>query len=332
MAKGLPSLFLTLYICCAFLLLVGCSPSDGGATSRSDNQEMGGGEARCHGWSRKNLAALSLTFCEIGTNGVPIGGGMLLRRGISGKREHFVVTARHVLKEVEQSNCKLWIGVPGTNGLNCVNTDFVGATLSPSFRRKGVVHGENGADIVAVKIPDEWVDKFTDGGAAFLDAEGDSDHIGLKGVRICQAADAERSGIGVGSPVFAMVMSHGLWEIQKEKSASAMMSVTGAMAKMPMAEIRLGDESYGKCYIISETVVPGSSGGPVFAMADDGSVSAIGVISAKMPYLGKTDIDKYIFPPGAIVTPFDELENSFSSIEFRDAMKRMFDGGRGETR
>ena len=80
-----------------------------------------------------------------------------------------------------------------------------------------------------------------------------------------------------------------------------------------------------KCFVIDVTVVPGHSGGPVFARSNSNGFYLIGMLTDRMPFSGKPELDRHVFPPGAFVTPLDGLEDLFRKLR---VVKRLDNEGK----
>lgn len=287
----------------ACIAVVGCAPE-----SRRETP------ADCTAAHPKNaesrqvtLEDLSHTFCEIGTNGVPLGSGFFMSHRFSDARKYYVITADHVYRKVFCPRKTPCFAFPGTNPEYCLRVDFPKDAL--------VIHGRDNCDIVAIDISSH-AERLASVGAAFIDfssAEGYSvAPFCLDRVHMLQMGEFERNGVVLGSRVHAMVTAMGLTSITEDCAINLMIVMSGTVAKMPIAKMKFGP--YSGRYLVSDlSVLPGHSGGPVFALMPDGSAAILGIITDKMPS-GNGILDQYIFPPGAFVLPFDSLEAHFTQM------------------
>ena len=305
----------------SFVVVCGCERTGDGKTIRISDGEAGTALAKVS--CRKKSGGVSLqdlerTFCEIGTNGVPLGGGFLMSHEICGKRRYYVVSADHVFRGISKTGESMWLAFPGTNNSHCVDIDIPKAT--PWFFT--LVREKDISDIAAFDVCGSE-GQLAAAGASFIDFSPDDDgsvaQFCLEGVRMLQTAEFERNGVMLGSRVYALANSCELWNLLCDKRASSMIVVESCISKMPGQPIRSpvlkGSGGKGLQFtMIDALMLNGNSGGPVFAIDGSGRYVAIGVLSARMPPAHETPLTAILPHPGTFVTPFDGLETRFTEM------------------
>ena len=316
----------------SFVVVCGCERSGSEKEVRiSDSEtEVALADVSCPKRSGgPSLQDLERTFCEIGTNGVPLGGGFLMSHKICGMRRYYVVSADHVFRAISKTGESLWFAFPGTNNAHCVDIDI--PKKVPWFFT--LVREKDISDIAAFDVCGSE-GQLAAAGAAFIDFSPNDDgsvaQFCLEGVRMLQTAEFECNGVVLGSRVYAFANSCELWNLLCDKRASSMMVVESCISKMPGQPIRspvlnVSGSKRIQFTMIDAMMLNGNSGGPVFAIDESGRYVAIGVLSARMPPVHETPLTAVLPHPGTFVTPFDGLETRFTEMH---VAKRLGNAGK----
>ena len=263
------------------------------------------------------LDELSRTFCEIGTNGVPLGCGFLMSREIRGRRAYYVVSADHVFRLVYGTGESLWFAFQGTNEEHCADID-----IPKNFNWfPALVRADDGSDIAAFDIT-SCANELIKYGAAFIDFTPMKDNVVgkfcLSRVRMLQSSELKKNGILIGTTVYSLVNSVELWNIAEDKLASSMMLRESCISKLPNIRIKSpglkNASKYFRFILLDSISTNGQSGGVVIAQNNKSEWNVIGVVSARMPPVIETKLTSLLPSVGSFVTPFDGLETSFLKI------------------
>jgi len=301
----------------SFVVVCGCERAGGEKEVRISDGEAGVAlaDVSCPGRSGGlSLQDLERTFCEIGTNGVPLGGGFLMSHVVCDRRMYYVVSADHVFRGACHRTGTFWLAFPGTNGAQCVATNIPQAA-TPHWIYSLAKVGRS-FDISAFDISN-CAGQLAENGAAFIDfspkEDGTVAQFCLEGVRMVQTGEFERNGVSLGTQVYALVSAIGMKPLMEDPKASVMLAIGGRVAKMPDAKMKLGQ--YSERYFVCDmSAMPGHSGGPVFTFSGDGTAVILGILTARMPYSGNEKLDEFVFPPGVFALPFDALETFFTEM------------------
>lgn len=298
-------------------LLIGCDQLSCLEQNESSGKSIVGKDCNSEVRHSFPLHELSRVFCEIGTNGVPLGSGFLMSREIKGKRAYYVVSADHVFRAVYGPDKSLWLAFQGTNEEHCVDID-----IPQNFNwYPTLVRSDDGSDITAFDITAS-AKELACYGAAFIDfTPSKNNKVGefcLSGVRMLQSSELAKNGISIGTTAYSLVNSPELWNLAEDKLASSMVLRESCISKMPNIRIKSpvskNSAKYFRFILLDSISTNGQSGGVVIVQNTQSEWNVIGVISARMPPIIENELTRFLPSVGSFVTPFDGLETSFLKI------------------
>ena len=299
------------------LFMVGCEQKSHPERCESSNNAVVDRNCNCEVKPSLSLHELSRVFCEIGTNGIPLGSGFLMSREINGQRMYYVVSADHVFRSVHGPDKSLWFAFQGTNEEHCADIDI---PQNINWFHT-LVQADDGSDITAFDITSA-AKELARYGVAFIDfTPSKNNKVGefcLSGVRMLQSSELAKNGISIETTAYSLVNSPELWNLAEDKLASSMVLRESCISKMPNIRIKSpvskNSAKYFRFILLDSISTNGQSGGVVIAQNNCSEWNVIGIISARMPPVIENELTSMLPSVGTFVTPFDGLETSFLKI------------------